>query len=162
PIRDSIKIDFTKSSHRSGGLVAPQSVANAISRSLGPVDREFRAENLFGPEATLFGFPLRALLADLRQPPQITSTLTTGAAPPISSGAFVLSNIAFVAGIRVPFQGAPSISLGFSSRAVPFQLSVLMFGGTGYAEITLSQRGIETFEAALEFGALVAIDFFVI
>ena len=284
-LTNSINIDFTKNSDRSGGLVAPQSVANAISRTLGPVDREFRPENLFGPGATLFGFPLRELLADLRTPPQITSALTadgapqitmrwmgvklkghlgfatndatrldlevrqspaasttectvsnfalafppTGSvlrlsfqsvkyrqtngqppdltmagpalafdgdlkfiedfkkvmgtfgaagkfvdisssaisvryrlpAPPIASGAFVLSNIAFSAGIRVPFQGAPSVSLGFSSRAVPFQLSVLMFGGTGYAEIALSQRGIETFEAALEFGALVAINFFI-
>ena len=282
----AIEIDFTKSSDRSGGLVAPRSAANAISRSMGPVDETFRPDKLFGPEATLLGFPLRALLADLRAPPQITSALTNGAspevtmnwndvrlnpvnpcpgfettaatrldlkvrqgptasktectisnftlafpptrsvlrlslesveyhqtdgqppdltmtgpalafdgdlkfiddlkkvmdafgaagkfvdispsaisvryrlmAPPIASGAFVLSNIAFNVGIRVPFQGAPSISLGFSSRALPFQLSVLMFGGTGYAEIALSQRGIETFEAALEFGALVAINF---
>lgn len=283
---DTINVDFTTSSDRSGGLIAPKSVANAISRSKGPVDEEFRPEKLFGDGATLLGFPLRLLLADLKAPPQITSVLTSGAAPevtmtwtgvtlksqvkgfetnaatlldldikqgpagsttrckiskftlafppersvlrlslesleylqtegqppnltltgpalsfdgdlkfiddlksvmssfgtagklvkispsaisvgysltalPITSGAFVLRNIAFNIGINVPFQGPPSITLGFSSRAVPFQLSVLMFGGTGYAQIALNKHGIETFEAALEFGALVAIDFLI-
>jgi hypothetical protein len=288
-LNGQIDIDFTKNSDRSGGLVAPKSVANAISRSMGPVDETFRPDKLFASEATLLGFPLRALIADLRKPPHITSALTSGAAPvitmtwkdvklhrpsnpfpgfetsdatrldmevqqgpaasttectvskftlafpprrsvlrlslesvkyrqtdgqppdltitgpalafdgdlkfiedlkkaldtfggagkfidssalaisvryrlaapPITFGAFVLSNVAFNVGFRVPFQGAPSITLGFSSRTLPFQLSVLMFGGTGYADIALSQRGIETFEAALEFGALVAIDFFI-
>jgi hypothetical protein len=37
----------------------------------------------------------------------------------------------------------------------------MLFGGTGYAEIELNDQGIQKFEAALEFGALVVIDFLI-
>jgi hypothetical protein len=83
-------------------------------------------------------------------------------APPITSGVFVMRNITFTARIVVPFDGAPlSISLSFAARANPFQLAVMMFGGTGYMELELDRRGIQRFEAALEFGAFVAVDFVV-
>lgn len=79
-----------------------------------------------------------------------------------SSGVFVMSNIVFNGAIRVPFTGDPvSITLGFSSRANPFQLAVTMFGGTGYLELELNKDGIRRFEAALEFGAFVKMDFVV-
>lgn len=281
----TVSLDFTSKADRSGGLVAPRSVANAISRTTGPIDQGLRPEKLFADGANLLGFPLRLLLADLNAPPQITSALASGgapevkmiwkgarlksqpgfeatnatllnltvlqgpassttdctiasfalsfppvkpvlrlsidslrylqtngqppdltltgpgltfsgalrfiedfkkaldsfggaaklvsispsavsvryrlAAPPITSGAFVLTGIAFNAGITVPFQDSPSITLGFSSRALPFQLSVLLFGGTGYVAIELNKDGIKTFDAALEFGALVNIDFLI-
>lgn len=81
-------------------------------------------------------------------------------APPVTSGVFVMRNITFNAAVTVPFNGDPlSIMLGFASRANPFQLAVMLFGGTGYVELDLNHKGIRRFEAALEFGAFVALDF---
>lgn len=91
------------------------------------------------------------------------------AIPSIGVGPFAISNMAFTAGIDVPFKPRPVIDdtpplsvlvlLGFASRANPFQLSVMMFGGGGYLEIELSRNGLERFEAALEFGAFIAMNF---
>jgi len=81
---------------------------------------------------------------------------------PITAGAFVMRNMALSAGIDIPFTGAPfRVSLGFASRTNPFQLSVMMFGGGGYIEIELDRDGLQLFEASLEFGAFVAIDFLI-
>jgi hypothetical protein len=291
----AVPIDFTKAADRSGGLVAPQYITNAISRTLGPIDLSSMPDPATGfidprslfrsDEASLLGFPLRLLLTQLKQPPEISATPIAGRAPEvrmrwqdvklqsvgpftsrpttrlaltittapnradtdcvindftlelppgprrvlrlsfatmkftqhdgksprldvegvsadflgdlklleklkdavdfnagkfidvrptgisvryslpipsIASGAFVMRNIAFSAGIEVPFNGTPvSVLLGFASRANPFQLSVTMFGGGGYVEIALNRDGLTRFEAALEFGALVAVDFVV-
>ncbi|MFD0360106.1 WD40 repeat domain-containing protein [Nocardia sp. GCM10030253] len=82
--------------------------------------------------------------------------------PPVAAGAFVMRNIALTAGIDIPFNGDPvSVALGFASRVNPFQLSVMMFGGGGYVEIQLDRDGLRRLEAALEFGAFVAVDFVV-
>jgi WD40 repeat protein len=82
--------------------------------------------------------------------------------PPIAAGAFVMRNMLLAAGIDIPFTGAPfRVSLGFSSRTNPFQLAVMMFGGGGYVEIELDRDGLVLFEASLEFGAFVAVDFVV-
>jgi hypothetical protein len=292
----TIPIDFSKAADRAGGLVAPKYVTNALSRSLGPIDRfalPDPATGLIDParlfpsdEASVLGFPLRTLLTQLRFPPEITYsplpgsapevrmrwedvrltsvgpfrakpttrltlTVTTapgraettcvltdftlelppgskrvlqlsfaemrftqrdgkaprldvsgvsakflgdltllqrlsdavdlGAAgklidvrpsgisvryslpvPSVASGAFVMRNMAFTAGIEVPFDGRPiSVLLGFASRVNPFQLAVMMFGGGGYVELELGKDGLKRFEAALEFGAFVAVDFVV-
>jgi WD40 repeat protein len=82
--------------------------------------------------------------------------------PPVASGVFVMRDLALSAGIDVPFDGAPvSVALAFASRANPFNLSVMMFGGGGYVDILLDRDGLRRFEAALEFGAFVAVDFVV-
>ena len=84
----------------------------------------------------------------------------TFAPPPISTGAFVMRNIAFTTAITVPFDARPvTVTLSFSSRANPFQLAVLMFGGTGYAELELDKTGLRRLEGVLEFGAIAAVDF---
>jgi hypothetical protein len=295
---DKLPIDFSKKADRSGGLLAPSYVTNAISRQFGPIDARSLPNPVTGnidpgslfptDGATLLGFPLRSLLAGLKAPPQITAiplpdpgaapkiqmrwnnvklssngafqakptstldlTITTDPtssqtdctitdftlqlppgpkavlelsfakmafgqqggkapslkvdgvdarfindlalvenlkkavdlgdagkfidvtpsgivvhysvpAPPITSGVFVMRNITFTARIVVPFDGEPiSISLSFAARANPFELAVMMFGGTGYMELELDRRGIQRFEAALEFGAFVAVDFVV-
>jgi hypothetical protein len=76
--------------------------------------------------------------------------------------AFVLRGVVFSAGITVPLDGrAPSVSLGFGRREEPFALTVLMFGGGGYVEVDLNHLGLQRLEAALEFGALVELDFVV-
>jgi len=84
------------------------------------------------------------------------------AIPSIACGAFVMRNMAFTTSIEVPFGPSPlSISLAFAARANPFQLAVMMFGGTGYVELELNRDGLKRFEASLEFGAFVAVDFVV-
>src|SRR6266540_2105979 len=52
-------------------------------------------------------------------------------------------------------------NIAFRSRANPFNLSVLMFGGGGYLELEVNHRGLQRLEASLEFGASVAINFIV-
>ncbi len=294
---DAVSIDFSKAADRSGGLLAPKYLTNAISRSMGPIDKLSLPDPSTGfidpaklfpsDSATLLGFPLKSLLTQLELPPQITVTPTPGQAPEvrmqwkgikltstgsfkakpnvtkldltivaapdkaettcvvndftlelppgpkavlrlsfasmkfsqksgksphldlsgvkvefagdltllkdlaracdlgaagklidvnpsslsvhyslpvpsITTGAFTMRNMIFTAGIEVPFDGRPiSILLGFSSRLSPFQLGIMMFGGGGYIELALDKRGLRRFEASLEFGAFLAVDFVV-
>ncbi|GAB2975012.1 hypothetical protein [Saccharothrix stipae] len=82
--------------------------------------------------------------------------------PAVATGAFSLRNVAVHTAVEVPFDGRPvRVSLSFGSKAAPFALSVLMFGGGGYLEIELDRDGLRRLEAALEFGAQVAVDFVV-
>jgi hypothetical protein len=82
--------------------------------------------------------------------------------PSVTSGAFVMRDLAVNTRIEVPFDGRPvSLSLGFASRKNPFRLAVLMFGGGGYLELEVNHEGLQRLEAALEFGATVAVDFVV-
>lgn len=79
--------------------------------------------------------------------------------PDVAALSFVLSNLNFSAALRVPFDGAPvSLSLGFASRARPFTLTVLMFGGGGYVDLELDRSGLRRLEVSLQFGAALAIN----
>jgi hypothetical protein len=89
----TVPIDFSTAADRAGGLVAPKYVTNALSRSLGPIDRfalPDPATGLIDParlfpsdEASLLGFPLRTLLTQLRFPPEITYSPLPGSAPEV-------------------------------------------------------------------------------
>lgn len=80
--------------------------------------------------------------------------------PNITVGVFSLSNISFAAGAIIPFTGKPvRFRFGFSSQEDPFLLSVMIFGGGGFFELALGADGVETFQAALEFGAMASLDF---
>lgn len=81
--------------------------------------------------------------------------------PAAKAGAFLLSGISFHAGVRVPFDDAPVVRVGFSSRADPFHVAVLMFGGGGYLDMEIDKTGVRRLEISLEFGAMVAVDFVV-
>jgi hypothetical protein len=82
------------------------------------------------------------------------------AVPDAAAGAFVMRNLRFDASITVPFQGDPVVvALGFASRAMPFSLSVMMFGGGGYVDVELDHAGLRRLEIVLEFGASVGVDF---
>ncbi|MEV5017692.1 hypothetical protein ACIGW1_31895 [Streptomyces sp. NPDC053780] len=82
--------------------------------------------------------------------------------PSVTSGAFVMRDVAVNTRIEVPFDGRPvSLSLGFASQQNPFRLAVLMFGGGGYLELEVNHKGLQRLEAALEFGATMAVDFVV-
>lgn len=104
---------------------------------------------------------------DLASAARILDVRTTGVTaryavpvPSVATGAFVLSGIAVVLGVDVPFDGRPvGVSLGFSSRDRPFTVGVLMFGGGGYIDLLIDRDGLRRLEASLEFGAVVAVDF---
>ncbi len=294
-LTEPIDVSFVGRTARSGGLVAPHFAANAISRALGPIDRdavldalggEIAPDRLFPSDATLLGFALSELVTELKVPPQITSLLQPGKPPAakmewkevrlqphgpfrpvgqstldltvtasgegaetfcevrgfalllpspsspllqlqfesltftqhagrpprlqvggvdvkflgelrllqklesvvdlgglepfidvtpaglvahyslpldvVSSGAFVMQNFALNTQIAIPFDGRPvSVSLGFASRANPFTLAVLMFGGGGFLEVELDHSGLRRLEGALEFGAMMAVDFLI-
>jgi hypothetical protein len=74
-------------------------------------------------------------------------------------GVFALSNAALGAGFSVPFDGTPvMVKFAFSSREHPFSLAVSLLGGGGFFGIGITSDGVREIEAALEFGAVVAID----
>ncbi|MDX6743833.1 hypothetical protein [Actinocorallia sp. A-T 12471] len=82
--------------------------------------------------------------------------------PSVAAGAFIMRDMSLNAGIAVPFDGRPvSMSFGFGTRENPFTLAVLMFGGGGYVELEVDRTGLRRLEAALEFGAMIAVDFVV-
>jgi len=59
----------------------------------------------------------------------------------------------------LPFDSNPaSVRFNFSERQHPFSLTVSLLGGGGFFAIGVSSRGVQEIEAALEFGAAVAID----
>jgi hypothetical protein len=85
------------------------------------------------------------------------------AVPSISSGDFLLKNVAANFELDVPFTAGPvAFSLGFASRDNPFNLSVLALGGGGYIDVEIGGTGLSRFEASMEFGATVAVDFLIV
>jgi hypothetical protein len=79
--------------------------------------------------------------------------------PPATVGVFALKNIAFSAGLTIPFlNGKPVVELGFARRDKPFLLAVMIFGGGGFFHIELDTDGMRMLEAAFEFGAAAALD----
>jgi hypothetical protein len=82
------------------------------------------------------------------------------ALPNLAIGVFNLSNLSLGAGFTVPFIGQPlSVRFNFCTRDQPFCLTVAMFGGGGFFALTVDPHGVQLLEAALEFGAAIAIDF---
>ncbi|MEX3858198.1 hypothetical protein AB3X94_29840 [Paraburkholderia sp. BR10923] len=126
-----------------------------------------------GQDAVTFGGPLEFVNA-LRQvipgngfsdPPAIQVTPSgIGASysltlPTIGVGVFVLSNVSLGASFSLPFDATPArVNFYFSQREHPFSLAVSMIGGGGFFGIGISSAGVNEIEAALEFGAMVAID----
>ena len=79
--------------------------------------------------------------------------------PSIEVGVFALSNIAFLAGLTIPFDGSPvRARFAFSKREDPFVLQVSFFAGGGFFALGLGADGIELVEAALEAGARASLD----
>lgn len=82
------------------------------------------------------------------------------AIPSVSVGVFSIKNISFSAGFHIPFIGPPlSVNFAFCTKENPFILTVMMFGGGGFFGITLDPAGIQSLEAAFEFGASLSVDF---
>ena len=126
-----------------------------------------------GDDAVQFGGPLE-FVNSLRQyipsngfsdPPGISVTPSgIGASysltlPAIEVGILALSNASLGAAFSLPFDSRPaSVRFNFSERQQPFSLTVSLLGGGGFFAIAVSSEGVNEIEAALEFGAAVAID----
>ena len=126
-----------------------------------------------GDDAVQFGGPLE-FVNELRNlipsngfsdPPSLTVTPSGISAsfsinlPTVSVGVFSLSNASLGAGFLLPFDSKPAqVKFNFCDRQHPFSLTVSFLGGGGFFAIGISTRGVNEVEAALEFGAGVAID----
>jgi len=78
--------------------------------------------------------------------------------PAIGVGIFSLSNVTLGAGFNLPFDNRPvSVRFNFAERQRPFSLTVSLLGGGGFFAVTLSSKGVQEIEAALEFGAAISL-----
>lgn len=79
--------------------------------------------------------------------------------PNVAIGVFNLSNLSIAADIKLPFIGdAPSVGFSFCSRERPFNVAVLFLGGGGFLGLRLSPKKLVLLEAAVEFGATLALN----
>jgi hypothetical protein len=84
------------------------------------------------------------------------------ALPPLSVGIFALKDVKLSSGLELPFaDGKPLVDFSFCERHHPFVLAVMFFGGGGFFHLQLDAGGIRQLEAALEFGAVAALDLYV-
>ena len=104
-------------------------------------------------------------LAGFSDPPNVTVNTEgikagfTLALPGVTVGVFSLTNLSFSAGFHIPFIGNPlSVRFAFSTREHPFHLTVSLLGGGGFFAIEVSPAKVIVLEAALEFGAELALD----
>ena len=129
--------------------------------------------NLHGDQAVQFGGPLEFVntLRDyipangFSDPPALTVTPSGIAAgysltlPALTVGIFSLTNLSLGASFELPFDNRPAtVHFNFSERQHPFCLTVSLLGGGGFFAIGVSSHGVQEIEAAVEFGAELAIN----
>jgi hypothetical protein len=79
--------------------------------------------------------------------------------PSVAVGIFALQHVSIGAGFSLPFDSKPvEVRFNFSERQRPFSLTVSLLGGGGFFAIGIGTEGVREIEAALEFGAEVAIN----
>lgn len=79
--------------------------------------------------------------------------------PNVTVGICMITNISLGAAVTLPFTGAPlTIAFNFCKRENPFLLTVSIYGGGGYFLLVTTLYGIQSMEAAFEFGAAVSLD----
>lgn len=113
-----LDIDFSKRSDRSGGLVAPNSVADGISRTKGLVNvagltppagsQDLDPKKLFSNKATLFGFPLSDLVEGIKAAPEMVTILTDGQPPIVRMAWHNIPLREAAGGAFVPLRPVPS------------------------------------------------------
>jgi hypothetical protein len=91
----------------------------------------------------------------------LTASFAAGIDQVPAAGVFLMRNIAVHFSVVIPFSRDPvAVSIGFASHDNPFSLSVLTFGGEGYVDVELGK--LTRFEASMDFGAVVAVNFIVV
>lgn len=79
--------------------------------------------------------------------------------PTINIGVMTIQNVSLAAGVYLPFTDAEmNFHFAFCERQQPFILTVYLFGGGGFFAMDVGISGVTMIEAALEFGASVALD----
>ncbi len=129
------------------------------------LDIDFRSIDFLGPlqllEALQDAVDLAGNVPGIKATPTGVTASYAVPVPPLSCGAFSLSNLSFHSEVDVPFDKRPvTVSIGFASRDKPFSLSVLSFAGGGYVDVRIDADG-PAIEASLEFGAQLSVDFVV-
>jgi len=84
--------------------------------------------------------------------------------PSAPLGAMTIENLALSSSVSLPFvEGKPAaVQFALSQRDNPFQISVSIFGGTGFFALTALTSGVLVVEAALEFGGIAELDLVVV
>jgi hypothetical protein len=107
-------------------------------------------------------------LADLPQVQTLPDGVTVRhaiAIPSVPLGVMTIENLALSSSLSLPFVEGKPAAVGFalSRRDNPFQISVSIFGGTGFFSLQAltADKGL-TVEAALEFGGVAELDLVVI
>jgi hypothetical protein len=79
--------------------------------------------------------------------------------PSVTVGICMIANISLGASITLPFTGAPlTLGFNFCKRENPFMLTISCFGGGGFFMLVTTLHGIQSIEAAFEFGAAMALN----
>ena len=81
--------------------------------------------------------------------------------PNLAVGVFSLTNLSLGADARIPFLGDSPVNVGFNfcTRERPFTIAVAFMGGGGFFGLRAGPKRLELLELALEFGAVLALDF---
>lgn len=83
--------------------------------------------------------------------------------PDIESGAFVMMNLSFYAGVQLDFTGQPmQVTFGFANPSQHFVMTYAFLGGGGFIDLTFTPSKALTnmdISGALEAGAMLALDF---
>lgn len=140
---------------------------------------KFSAETGRKPDVTAEGFgveflgPLQfvntlqeILPADgFSDPPSVevtTSGISAGytlGIPAVGVGIFSLQNLSLSAILSIPFNDQPAgFRFGISERHSPFIVTVTLFGGGGFFALGVGAKGLESLEAAIEFGGSVSLN----
>lgn len=79
--------------------------------------------------------------------------------PTVTVGICSICNMSLGASVTLPFTGAPlTLGFNFCTRENPFLLTVSCYGGGGYFLLISTLHGIQSVEAAFEFGASLSLD----
>lgn len=79
--------------------------------------------------------------------------------PNVEVGVCMITNISLGAYVMLPFTGAPlTMGFNFCTRENPFLLTISCFGGGGFFMMITTLEGIQSLEAAFEFGAAMSLN----
>ncbi|MFB9651665.1 hypothetical protein [Pseudarthrobacter oxydans] len=79
--------------------------------------------------------------------------------PTVGVGIFSLQNLSLSAMLSIPFNDQPAgFRFAISERHSPFIVTVTLFGGGGFFALGVGANGLESLEAAIEFGGSVSLN----
>jgi len=91
--------------------------------------------------------------------PQGISAGYTLGIPSVGVGVFSIENLSLSAALTIPFNDQPAgFRFAVSERHHPFIVTVSLFGGGGFFALGVGARGVESIEAAIEFGGNIALN----